>query len=54
MKTREQLDKHIDRQIKRAERDLRWANWYLNRGRVYGSGAVFRSTLRRASWRRIH
>jgi hypothetical protein len=43
-----------ERRIRKAAALHGWINWYLNRGRIYGSGAVLRKALRQQSWRRAH
>jgi hypothetical protein len=46
------LQRANDRSIKRAASRQGWMNWHLNRGRLYGSGAILRKAMRQISWRR--
>lgn len=52
--TAEELQRKVDRSIRKAASMQGWFNWYLDRGRVYGFGKDMRSSLRRVSWRRAH
>lgn len=50
------IQRNLDRSIKRAERDLRWINWHINRGRLAHNarGPEIRRYMRQMSWRRAH
>lgn len=50
------IQRNLDRSIKRAERDLRWINWHINRGRLAhnAGGPEIRRYMRQMSWRRAH
>lgn len=50
------IQRNLDRSIKRAERDLLWLNWHINRGRLaYNArGPEIRRYMRQVSWRRAH
>lgn len=52
----EVLQRRLARDLRRAERDLRWLNWHINRGRLAhnAKGPEIRKYMRQHSWRRVH
>lgn len=50
MKKKRKFLSNIERQ--HAKFDGGWFNWFLDRGRLYGSGKMLRKGLRQISWRR--